>query len=383
MFTHIMAAFAAPVAAVALQSALQQDLNQYLAAHAKDEHISALSLSVSLPGQPNINLTAGTRAWHSGGPITTDDLWQIGSNTKAFTAAALLQLEAQGKLTMDQTVGDWLPQYPAWKNVTIRRLLDMTSGIQGYDNVPAMGRAFTTIDRRFTPPVLVGFIDPAYPGAPAPTHGYDYSNTNYILAGMIIERATGNSYGTELERRFFKPLGLADTFYSPNVYAKAVTNRMVSGYFYNNGPGNESFAQFYGKDMRLGDVSWAGAAGAIVSTPDDLIKWVRALYAGDILAPQQRRELESIVSTKTGMPIAGTSAQDPEGFGLGVVQLTRPPLGTFWFYEGSTLGYRMVHVYLPQQDVVIAFAINSQPTHDHAGDLAKALWQTLHQAGKV
>ncbi|MBV8281004.1 MAG: beta-lactamase family protein [Candidatus Eremiobacteraeota bacterium] len=151
MVAALMAALAAPLAALTLQGALQTDIDQYLAAHAKDEHISALSLAVSLPGQANIDLTTGIRSLQSGGPVAAEDLWQIGSNTKAFTAAALLQLEAEGKLTIDQRVGDWLPQYPAWKNVSIRRLLDMTSGIQGYDNVPAMGRAFTSIDRRFTP----------------------------------------------------------------------------------------------------------------------------------------------------------------------------------------------------------------------------------------
>ena len=178
----------------ALRAAMQQSLNSYVATYAKSEHISAASLSVSLPGEPrNINLTAGRRSWQSGGPVAADDLWQIGSNTKAFTAAALLQLEAEGKLNIDQTIGDWLPQYPAWKSVTIRRLLDMTSGIQGYDNVPAMSEAWTTIHRRFTPEQLVGFADPIYPNAPKPTHGWNYSNTNYMLAGMIIERASGHS----------------------------------------------------------------------------------------------------------------------------------------------------------------------------------------------
>ena len=367
-----------------LRAALQKDLNAYLAAHAKDEHISALSLSVSLPREPkNIDLTSGTRNLQGGGSVSTSDLWQIGSNTKAFTAAVILQLEAEGKLSIDQTIGDWLPQYPAWKNVTIRRLLDMTSGILGYDNVPAMGRAFTTIHRRFSDAQLVGFSDPIYPGAPAPTRGYNYSNTNYILAAMIIERATGDTYRAELKRRLLEPLGLTNTFYSPNVYAASVTNRMVSGYFYNTGPGNETFAQFVGKDMRLSDMSWASAAGGIVSTPEDVTRWARALYTGDMLASKQRRELMTVVSTKTGKPIAATTASNPEGFGLGVVQATRAPIGTFWFYEGATLGYRMIHIWLPKSGVICAVGINSQPTKDHAGELMIAIWRTLHHAGKT
>jgi D-alanyl-D-alanine carboxypeptidase len=368
----------------ALRAAMQQSLNSYVTTYAKPEHISAASLSVSLPGKSqNINLTAGRRAWQSGGPVAPDDLWQIGSNTKAFTAVALLQLEAEGKLTIDQTVGDWLPQYPAWKSVTIRRLLDMTSGIQGYDNVPAMSAAWTTIYRRFTPEQLVGFADPIYPNAPKPTHGWNYSNTNYMLAGMIIERATGHTYGEELTRRFFVPLHLTNTYYSPNVYPKSVTDRMVSGYWANAGPGNEALAHFLNQDMRLSDMSWAGAAGAIVSTPEDVARWSRALYEGDLLAAKQRRELMTIVSIKTGQPIAATSASDPLGFGLGVGQGTRPKLGTYWYYQGETLGYRMVYAWFPKSDVVLAVGVNSQPTDNHIGDLLEGLWTALHRSGKV
>lgn len=367
-----------------LNASVQHLLDGYLRAHAKDERISAISLSISLPDQPsNINFTAGRRSLVGGGPVSPQDLWQIGSNTKAFTAVALLQLEAEGKLTIDQTVGDWLPQYPAWKNVSIRRLLDMTSGIAGYDNVPGMGLAETTIHRHWTPEQLIAFADPIYPNAPKPTRGWDYSNTNYLLAGLIIERVTGNSYQHELERRFFGPLGLAHTYYSPNVYAKSITDRQVSGYWDNTGPGNEAFASLIGQDMRLMDMSWAGAAGAIVSTPEDVTRWSRALFKGDLLAPKQRRELLTIVSNKTGKPIATTTLADPLGFGLGVGQGTRPKYGTYWYYQGETLGYRMLYVYFPKRDVLFAVGINSQPTTNHIGDVLEGVWEALHKAGKV
>jgi D-alanyl-D-alanine carboxypeptidase len=368
----------------ALRASLQNAINSYLAAQAKNEHISTISLSVSFPGQPaNINLTTGQRAWNSGGPVASDDLWQIGSNTKAFTAATLLQLEAEGKLTIDQTIGTWLPQYPAWRNVSIRRLLDMTSGIEGYDNVPAMLRAETSIHRRWTPEQLIAFSDPIYQGAPSPTHGWDYSNTNYMLAGLIIERVTGHSYGEELSTRFFEPLGLKNTSYSPNVYPQSVTARMVSGYFENTGPGNEGIQSLVGQDMRLCDMSWAGAAGGIVSTPEDVTRWVRALYEGGMLAPKQRHELMTIVSIKTGKLIATTTLADPAGFGLGVGQGTRAKMGTYWYYQGETLGYRMVYVWFPKTDVVMAVGANSQPTTNHIGLLIDSLWGVLHKAGKV
>jgi D-alanyl-D-alanine carboxypeptidase len=104
-----MPAAAAPSDAT-LRASLQRDLNQYLSARSKIEHISAISISVSLHGQPqNINLTAGRTRYGGGTPVTPDNLWQIASNTKAFTSATILQLESEGTLTIDQTVGRWLP----------------------------------------------------------------------------------------------------------------------------------------------------------------------------------------------------------------------------------------------------------------------------------
>ena len=180
----------------ALHAALQKDLDQYLSARAKPEHISAISLSISLHGQSqNINLTAGTTKYAGGGdPAAPAQLWQIGSNTKAFTAAIILQLEAEGKLNINQTVGRFLPQYPAWKDITIHRLLDMTSGIPGYDLVDQMLADYAAHPKRnLTAAQLIAYVYPGAPHAPPATKGYAYSNTGYILAELIIEKVTHNS----------------------------------------------------------------------------------------------------------------------------------------------------------------------------------------------
>lgn len=127
------------------------------------------------------------------------------------------------------------------------------------------------------------------------------------------------------------------------------------------------------------------SAGAIVSTPEDLTRWARALYTGPILARKQRAELLGLVSLKTGKPIAAVSQSDPRGFGLGVAQLTTPQTGTIWFYEGMTLGYRVVHMYFPRQDAVIVFGMNSQPDskENSTNKLALAVYETLHAAGRL
>ncbi|HMF28641.1 MAG TPA: serine hydrolase domain-containing protein [Candidatus Cybelea sp.] len=372
----------------ALRASLQRDLDDYLAARAKVEHISAISLSISLHGQSqNINVAVGHAQYGGeGAAARPDDLWQIGSNTKAFTAATILQLEAEGKLDIDQTVGHWLPQYPAWKHVTIRRLLGMTSGIPGYDNVPAMWAPYIRDPQHnYTAAELIGYVYPGSPHAPPPTTGYNYSNTNYILSELIIERASGQTYAHEVERRFFRTLGLNDTYYSGTKYPAEVRDRMVSGYFFSHDADNAALRPILGRDVRNDSVSWMKAAGAIVSTPEDLTRWARALYTGPMLPHKQRVELLTLVSTKNGAPLAKTSLSDPRGFGLGVAQMTTPQTGTIWFYEGITLGYRSVHLYLPRQDAVIAFALNSQPDskEDQAGKLALMIYDTLHAARKI
>jgi D-alanyl-D-alanine carboxypeptidase len=384
----------APVAAAtsdsSVRASLQRDLDQYLSARSTIEHVSAISLSISLHGRPkNINLTAGrTRYGGGGAPVTPSNLWQIGSNTKAFTAATILQLEAEGKLTIDQTVGRWLPQYPAWKHVTIRRLLDMTSGIPGYNLVPAMLTAYAKNPKRnFTIAELVAYVYPENnPSAPRPTTGYDYSNTNYLLAELIIERASGHSYASELKRRFFQSdIGLNDTYYSATQYPRDVLDRMVSGYFFSHAGDKFGLDTMFGRDVRDDSVSWMQATGNIVSTPEDLTRWARALYTGPMLAPKQRAELFSLVSWKTGKPIAKTSPSDPSGFGLGVVQITAAEVGTVWWYQGETLGYRVFHVYFPRQDAVIAFGLNSSPdsNENDGGKLGIAIYKTLHAAGRL
>ena len=357
---------------------LRSDLRAYLKAHGSAERISAAGLSVRLPGRRGtIDVGAGRMRIGGARPVRSTSVWQIGSNTKAFTSVMLLQLEAEHRLSMSDSVGRWLPGYRQWRGVTITRLLNMTSGIPSYDTTRAFLRAFAAKPhRRFTPRQLV-----AYAKAGKPTHGYSYSNTNYILGEMIIKKVTHDSYGHQLRTRIIRPLHVRNLHYRPHRYPARVTRREPAGYFFNRGI--PALSGLLGHDVSRTTLSWTRGAGGIVSTTRDMTVWEHALYRGRLLPRHQQRELRSLVSLKTGRPIKHTTPSDPQGFGLGVAQLTNPKIGRFWFYEGETLAFRTLHVYLPRSGVIFATALNSQPTVDHIGELAVAVYDTLVKHGVV
>jgi D-alanyl-D-alanine carboxypeptidase len=176
---------------------VQAALDDWLAKQASIEKVTGVAAYVSFgDAGPAIEAFAGKTSRDSDAkPVDQDTLYQMGSTSKSFVVAVLLQLEAEGKLSVEDTLGKWLPEYPAWKDVTIRHRLDMTSGIPNYSETERMSRAWADEPMRaFT---LKELADAAYP---SPTNqlpvskGYHYSNTNFILAAMIAEKATGKSF---------------------------------------------------------------------------------------------------------------------------------------------------------------------------------------------
>jgi D-alanyl-D-alanine carboxypeptidase len=370
-------AVASAVADPALVEDLRGDLEEYLRARGEAEHVSAAALSVSLPDQlETIDVRAGTTEFGGSMAVQPDALWQIGSNTKAFTSVLLLQLEAERRLSIDDPVSRWLPQYPQWHDVPIRRLLNMTSGIPTYDDQPAFLTDYAADPlREFSPEELVDYAV----GAPA-TSGYSYSNTNYVLAEMIIERVTGTGYANQLSARLLVPLGLRDTYYRSHLYPPGIADRMPAGYYVRTA--DPEMSPLMGQDVSRDSLSWARGAGAVLSTTADMTRWERALYDGWLLPPQQQAELLSLVSTATGEPIEGTTADDPRGFGLGVAQMT-DALGTFWFYEGETFGFRFLQAYFPESGLIVAMGLNSRPDEDQIGALATSVYETLLAHGAL
>ncbi len=364
----------APEATARLAAALQRDVNAYLKDRAAEEHLSSLSVSVSLgKHQPTIDVTAGTTKFAGGRPVRPTDLYQIGSNTKAFTAVAVLQLEAQGRLSIDAPIGRYLPQYPAYAKLTLRRLLSMTGGLESYDNLPAWENAYAKDPHaRVSADSEIRLVYPKlkYP----PGTKYYYSNTGYLLAQEVVaSQSPSRSFDAEMTR-IIASAGLEHTFYTSHLYPPAIAGQVVAGYYENNEAG---LAKFIGSDMSGYSLSWAQGAGSIVSTPGDLIVWARALYQGTTLLPEkQKRELLSLVSTKTARALTAPTEEDPSGFGLGVSARLDPKLGTFWFYQGETLGFRAAHLYFPSSDLVVSIFANSRPTESYSK--LQELFGTIH-----
>jgi D-alanyl-D-alanine carboxypeptidase len=368
---------------------VQAALDAWLAARAPIEKVTGIAAYISFGAAgPAIEAFAGKVGREpDAGPVDQDTLYQMGSTSKSFTVAVILQLEAAGKLSIDDTLGKWLPEYPAWKDVTVRRLLNMTSGIPTYSETEWMSRTLANEPIRAL--TLKELADAAYPSTTNQlpvSKGYYYSNTNYVLAGMIVEKASGKSFRDLVHELVTEPHGLTSTFYEASTYPESVIKRLSHGYFE-----NEACAAYQpkcketwntpiiGRDMREASVSWMQPAGGAVSSARDVDRWMRAVLGGKVVPPKQQQEWTELVSIKTGEPIARVSADDPGGFALGLAYKILGPLGAQWFYEGESLGYRTLYVWIADQDLMITVQTNSQPPEgtDKLGEAVSALYDIV------
>ncbi|MDI6408113.1 beta-lactamase family protein [Streptomyces albus] len=281
---------------------------------------------------------AGVADRATGRPRSAGERFRIGSLTKPFVATVLLQLEAEGRLRLDDPVGRWLPASrlggygtaigASRSTVTLRNLLGHTSGIPDYTAGPAVRRAYFSpafLTRRWDTHTPQALARPALDREPLfpPGARWAYSNTNYLLAGMVIERVTGHSYAREIERRILRPLKLRDT-------SLPGTSTRIPGRH------GRSYSTLHtaGPHPRVYDVtslnpSLAGASGEMISSGRDLTRFARALVTGGLLPPRQLREME------TTRP-AGAA----ERYGLGLTERTLPCGVTLWGHEGTIHGSR-------------------------------------------
>lgn len=350
---------------------LDKIVRQYLKGTGKKEDITAISVSVFVPRQKQgmdgklYNLYKGNMGLGERGvPVHADSLYEIGSITKSYVAVLLQQLAFEGRLSLDEPIGQFFPEYPNWASVTPRQLLNMTSGIPNYTESDDMAKVEKDSDykKRWTERELLVFAEPDKPLAFTPGSKYHYSNSNYLLAGLIVEKLYDKPLDAVLQERIFTPLAMQNSYYPVGRQADETTEtiapRKVHGYVY-----DEDKKRL--EDISDNDLSWAMGAGAIVANTEDVFTWIKALYTGSLYPKDKREqglsELKSVVSVKSGTPLKDVSKAEPAGFGLGVGYAYVPELETrFWTYEGSSIGYRVMYLWNDCNHVATVVALNSK-----------------------
>lgn len=292
--------------------------------------------------------------------VQADHLFQIGSETKLFIAVIILQLESEGLLSIEDPIGKWLLNIPKkWKTITLKQLLNHTSGIYNYTDVfRSRLTSGNPIDlkRQWYGQELIELaaeqVEYFYPGA-----GWHYSNTNYILAGMIIESVTGNSINAAMQNRIIQPFGLTNTSYIPSIYKENIFQKMAHGYAKSGILKNEPL------DITDTNNSWAGAAGANVSTSHDIAIWFNKILKGNILPSKQLNELTTLADMQNGQPIPVTT--DSAGYGLGIMHDFQTFDEESWWHSGGTLGYSAYMIWLKSSDIIISVNVNDITSNEH------------------
>lgn len=368
-------------------STISVELQELLDSFRIKARVPAASLTVNYPDGTLLNFVSGTitnKTNKNENPpaVTSNNLFQIGSITKSFTAAIILQLEVEKKLSINETIADtvkkygqWLPdqEYQAWKNVTIKQLLNMTSGIfDVIEDKSFMNTLAKHPEKNWTPVEIIKYTEKhkAYfsPGA-----GWRYSNTSYNILGLLIEAVTKKTFETEINQRLLKPNLLNNTYYLPYEFPKNIMSRMAHGYVYTNDEFSPPMKP--GQDMTTFNLSAAGPSGALVSNSIDITRWVRMLFTGHILPTAQLIEMLDAVcmgsdkSCQPGEALADNSHS--MGFSLGVVRMYDPQLGVIWFYKGSTPGYYSSFVWLPERKIALALTVSA--TTKESSKLLKTL----------
>ena len=305
-------------------------------------------------GTRQLRGTSGVADLDSRKPVNDNGFFRIGSNTKTFISVVVLQLVAEHRLSLDDTVGRWLPGVVHGNGndggkITVRELLQHTSGLHNYtDDLQAQitsPEAYRKlVFRQFSRQELLNIALAHRPDS-APGAAWNYSNTNYILLGMLIEKVTHDSWENQVTRRIILPLGLRHT------YAPGTSTRLprphATGYL------------IFDKNTRIDttaeNMSWADSAGALVSTAADLTRFWSAIGHGTLLRPAQTRQMRHTVPA-TG----GDSASVPGSrYGLGIFNIPLSCGGGYWSHEGDVPGYNTIGAVSSDGRTTVVLSLNS------------------------
>lgn len=303
--------------------------------------ITGVSLAIEVPGLGRLSSARGLADRNVGVPWVPYDPVRIASVSKMFVATVALQLVQEGWLSLDQTVEHWLPgMVPNGDSIHVRQLLNHTSGVPDYLTESFAQMAIRDSQRIWQPHELVSR---AVAGRTiVPGRGWAYSNTNYVLLGLIIERVTNTPLNNEIRNRILWPLGMQHTYLEPEDQPVVVRT-------YENA-----------RDLTHVNLSLAWGAGHMSASPDDLNTFIRALNEGRLLGPELQAQMHDMV---------WSGARSRYGLGLMQYQLNpgvradgqaRPAeLGIVRGHTGGLMGARSVVWYAPASGISITVAINN------------------------
>ncbi|MCX5193603.1 beta-lactamase family protein [Streptomyces sp. NBC_00249] len=317
-----LGALAPPASASASASARPDTVQQALNTLVRDDGMPAALASVQGRDGRTRTYTAGVGDLATGSKVPRDGQVRIGSNTKAFVAVVVLQLVGEGKIGLDAFVDTYLPGLVRGegidgRRITVRQLLQHTSGLPDY----SVHLDDDEIRNRYIEPRELLDIAFQHKADADPGKTWGYSNTNYVLAGLIVQKVTGRPLAEEIDRRVIKRIGLRHTYF-PAPGEKTIREPHPRGYHRNPADGPL-------RDFTEMDPSWGWAAGQLISTNSDVNRFFTALLAGRLLPAAQLAEMRTTVP-------AGTSGLR---YGLG---LTSRPLscgGLYWGHGGDIAGY--------------------------------------------
>ncbi|MEV6240110.1 serine hydrolase domain-containing protein [Lentzea sp. NPDC051838] len=265
--------------------------------------------------------TSGTAELNKRVPVPKNGQVRAGSNTKSFVAAVVMQLNAEGKVELDAPVTKYLPNAIKDNTITVRQLLNHTSGLANYTNFMGLDKFEEQRHRYYEPHELLDIAN-AHEPTNAPGEKFKYSNTNYVLLGLIVQKVTGRPIAENVDQRIIRKLGLKDTYW-PAQGDETIKGKHPHGYA-KTGNGVEDVTEL--------DPSWGWAAGQIISTTKDLNTFFNALVNGDLLPKAQKNEMKKTVDTK-GEMMPGVR------YGLGIMTTPLSCGGNYWGHGGDIHGY--------------------------------------------
>jgi D-alanyl-D-alanine carboxypeptidase len=336
-----------------------------------DDHLDAV-LESGVPGAVVLAVGPG-RSWEKavgladlggGAPLTTGHRFLIGSVTKTFVAAVVLQLVGEGALSLDDEVG------PIAEGVTLRQLLNHTSGLPDYyADLDALFEPYRK-DRAYKPDLTARAaleLVHARPRLFAPGEGWAYSGGNYLALGLIVEETTGATLSQELSRRILQPLGLEATGFRDG---SSALMDLARGYL---PPNNPVFPEPGSDLVDVTDVEMFGwGSGEMISTAGEVARFLQALLGGELLAPDVRAEMLTTVPSDW---------EESDGYGLGIEEVSslmgqaRSPCGSAWGHLGFAMGHTTIALSSEPGDRQVVICTNSLVMSDETWRaLGRLLW---------